>query len=111
MYTTIHQGYQVQKLASIFQVSELSIYKWFDGFEKKGVEGLKNQKGKGRKPILTTSNARHVEVVENSIDKEKQRLKLAKQEIETKLGRAMSEISLKRFLKKLTTHGNASANG
>ena len=106
-----NQGYQVQKLASIFQVSELSIYKWFDGFEKKGVEGLKNQKGKGRKPILTTSNARHVEVVENSIDKEKQRLKLAKQEIETKLGRAMSEISLKRFLKKLTTHGNASANG
>jgi hypothetical protein len=49
--------------------------------------------------------------VENSIDKEKQRLKLAKQEIETKLGRAMSEISLKRFLKKLTTDGNASANG
>ncbi|QHT68885.1 helix-turn-helix domain-containing protein [Rhodocytophaga rosea] len=106
-----NQGYQVQALASIFKVSELSIYKWFDHFEKKGVEGLKNQKGKGRKPILTTSNATHVKVVENSIDKEKQRLKVAKQEIEAKLGTAMSEMTLKRFLKKLITDGNASVSG
>jgi len=55
-----NQGYQVQALASIFKVSDLSIYKWFDRFEQKGVEGLENQKGKGRKPILTTSNAIHV---------------------------------------------------
>ncbi|QHT65299.1 helix-turn-helix domain-containing protein [Rhodocytophaga rosea] len=94
-----NQGYQVQKLASIFQVSELSIYKWFDRFEKAGVAGLKNQKGKGRKPILTTRNATHVEVVENSIDKEKQQLKLAKRKIEAKLGTAMSEMTLKRFKK------------
>lgn len=106
-----NQGYQVQALASIFQVSELSIYKWFDRFEKSGVEGLKNQKGKGRKPILTTSNATHVEVVENSIDKDKQRLKLAKQEIETKLGTTMSEMTLKRFLKKLTFDGSDSVSG
>ena len=106
-----NQGYQVQALASIFKVSELSIYKWFDRFEKSGVEGLKNQKGKGRKPILSISNATHVEMVENSVDKDKQRLKLAKKEIETKLGIAMSEMTLKRFLKKLTTDGNDSVSG
>jgi transposase len=106
-----NQGYQVGALANIFQVSHLSIYKWFDRFEKAGVEGLKNRKGKGRKPILTTSNATHVEVVEKEIDKEKQQLKVAKKEIETKLGTAMSEMTLKRFLKKLTTDGNASVNG
>jgi transposase len=100
-----HQGYQVQALASIFKVSDLSIYKWFDRFEESGVEGLKNQKGKGRKPILTTSNTIHVEVVENSIDKEKQRLKVAKREIEAKLGTSMSEMTLKRFLKKLVSDG------
>ncbi len=55
-----NQGYQVQTLANIFKVSELSIYNWFDRFETKSVEGLKNQKGKGRKPILTTTNATHV---------------------------------------------------
>jgi transposase len=92
-----NQGYQVQALASIFKVSDLSIYKWFDRFELCGVEGLKNQKGRGRKPILTTTNTRHVQVVEKSIDKEKQQLKLAKKEIETKLGTSMSEMTLKRF--------------
>lgn len=106
-----NQGYQVQTLAKLYKVSELSIYKWFDRFEKAGVEGLKNQKGKGRKPILTISNAIHVEVVEKEIEKEKQRLKIAKQEIETKLGTSMSEMTLKRFLKKLTTDGNGFANG
>ena len=105
------QGYPVGALASIFQVSELSIYKWFNRFEKSGVEGLKNQKGKGRKAILTTNNATHVEVVENSIDKEKQQLKLAKKEIETKLGTTMSEMTLKRFLKKLTTDGRDFVSG
>ena len=110
------QGYQVGALASIFKVSHLSIYKWLDRFEKKGVEGLKNQKGRGRKPILTTSNATHMAVIENSIDKEKQRLKLAKKEIETKLGTTMSEMTLKRFLKKsaadaVVSDGNASVSG
>lgn len=105
------QGYQVQALAALFGVSDLSIYKWFNRFEKHGVAGLKNQEGKGRKPILRTSNATHVEVVENSIAKEKQRLKLAKAEIEVKLGTAMSEMTLKRFLKKLVTGGSASASG
>ncbi len=106
-----HQGYQVQALAALFQVSDLSIYKWFNRFEKQGVAGLKNQKGKGRKAILTTSNAFHVEVVEKSIDQEKQRLKLAKAEIEAKLGACMSEMTLKRFLKKLVTDTNAYASG
>lgn len=106
-----NQGYQVQALASIFKVSDLSIYKWFDRFESSGVEALKNQKGRGRKPILITTDTRHVQVVENSIDKEKQQLKLAKKEIETKLGTSMSEMTLKRFLKKLTIDGRDFANG
>lgn len=106
-----HQGYRVERLASIFKVSKLSIYKWFDRFEKAGVEGLKNQKGKGRTPILTTRNATHLAVVATHIEKEKQELKLAKAEIETQLGLTMSEMTLKRFLKKWTTDGNASASG
>lgn len=106
-----NQGYQVQALAHLFSVSNLSIYKWFNRFETAGVAGLKNQKGKGRKLILKTTNAIHVQIVEASIDKEKQRLKVAKAEIEAKVGISMSEMTLKRFLKKLITPGNVSANG
>jgi len=106
-----NQGYTVGTLAKLFKVSKLSIYKWFSRFEKAGVEGLKNQKGRGRKAILQISNAHHVQVVENSIDKDKQGLKIAKVEIEAKLGSSMSEMTLKRFLKKLTTDGNVSVSG
>lgn len=106
-----NEGYRVQTLAHLYKVSNLSIYKWFDRFEKAGVAGLKNQKGKGRKAILKTSNATHVAVVARSIDREKQRLKLAKAEIEAKLGTSMSEMTLKRFLKKLVTDTSASASG
>ena len=44
-----------------------------------------------------------MQVVENSIDQDKQRLKVAKKQIEAELGSTMSEMTLKRFLKKLTT--------
>lgn len=106
-----NQGYQVQALAHLFKVSNLSIYKWFNRFETAGVAGLNNQKGKGRKLILKTTNATHVEIVESSINKDKQGLKIAKAAIEAKLGTSMSEMTLKRFLKKLTSDGNVSASG
>lgn len=93
-----NQGYQVQALARLFQVSDLSIYKWFNRFEKQGAAGLRNRKGKGRKAILRTANAAHVAVVEAGIGKEKQRLRIAKAEIEAALGTAMSEVTLRRFL-------------
>lgn len=105
------QGYQVPALAQVFSESELTIYKWFNRFDQQGVAGLKNQAGKGRKQILKTTNATHVEVVENTMGKEKQRLKIAKAAIEAQLATSRSEMTLKRFLKKLVTAGSASASG
>lgn len=105
------QGYRVQALARLFKTIQLSIYNWFNRFEEGGVAGLENQKGKGRKPILKTTNATHVAAVEASMDQERQRLKLAKADIEAQLGATMSELTWKRFLKKLVTAGNASASG
>ena len=32
------------------------IYRWFDRFEEKRVEGVSELKGRGRKPILTIEN-------------------------------------------------------
>ena len=106
-----HQGYSVQALAHLFQVSDLSIYKWMNRFEATGVEGLKTQSGKGRKPLLKLENQHHLQVVAEQIEKENQRLKLAKDQIEKQLGYTLSESTLKRFLKKVVSAGNASANG
>jgi transposase len=106
-----HQGHSVQQLARVFQVRDLSIYKWMNRFEDGGVKGLQNQPGRGRKALLKLENQFHVQVVEAQIEKQNQRVKLAKEQIQKQLGHSLSESTLKRFLKKVATSGNASANG
>lgn len=106
-----YQGYSVQQLADLFQVSDLSIYKWMNRFEADGVAGLQNQPGKGRKPLLKLENQAHVQLVEEQIEKQNQRVKLAKDQVQAHLGQALSESTLKRFLKKLVTAGSDAASG
>lgn len=105
------QGYAVGQLSEMFQVSKLSIYKWFNRFEASGIAGLKNQAGRGRKPLLRIENAIHRQVVAGHIEQEPQRLKVAKAQIEDQLGHPLSESTLKRFLKNLVTAGNGSESG
>jgi len=62
------QGYTVAQLAAMFQVSNLSIYKWFNRFEASGVAGLKNQSGRGRRPLLRIENQIHRQVVADYIE-------------------------------------------
>jgi len=104
-------GYSVQQLASLFQVKDLSIYKWMNGYEAKGIDGLLNQKGKGRKPLLKLENVTHRQVVDEQISQENQRLKVAKAQIEQQLEVTFSESTLKRFLKKAITSGSGLENG
>ena len=105
------EGYSLQELEVLFQVKELSIYQWFNRFEAHGVAGLSNRSGQGRKPLLKLSNHVHVAAVASHIDQQAQRLKVAKAAIEKQLDCAWSESTLKRFLKKMVTAGNAIANG
>ena len=104
-------GYSVQQLAQIFQVKDLSIYQWMNRYEANGIEGLQNQKGKGRKPLLKLENQVHRQVVESQIEQEGQRLKVAKLAMEKQLDLTFSESTLKRFLKKVVTSGNGFENG
>lgn len=105
------QGYSVTQLSAIFQVSKLSIYKWFDRFELAGVAGLENQPGRGRKPVLRIENEIHRQMVAKHIEQDPQRLKVAKAQIEEALDQCLSESTLKRFLKNLVTDGNGSESG
>ena len=51
-----NQGKNVNELANIFGCKIRTIYRWFDRFEEKRVEGVFELKGRGRKPILTIEN-------------------------------------------------------
>ena len=64
-----NQGKTVSQLAQFFEVSKITIYSWFDGWEENGIVGLMNKPGRGRKPLLSLQNPRHVKSVKQAVEK------------------------------------------
>ena len=85
--------------------NEVSINKWMSRYKEQGIEGLKTKSGQGRKPILNKEVDE--EKVKAAVKKERQRLKLAKAELELDIGKEFSLKTLKRFLKNSDSNGNA----
>lgn len=101
-----NQGLTSQEIATIFGVTFQPVNSWCKKYLKQGIEGLKTKPGQGRNPIL---NIKKDETkVKAIVKKERQRLKLAKEELEKELGKTFSLLTLKRFLKNLSADGNAS---
>lgn len=97
-----HQGKQVKELAAIFSVIPLTIYTWFYRWEEKGLVGLFNEKGRGRKPILLPTES---EKIKAKVQANPQQLKVARQELKADLNKEFSQKTLKRYLKKLVEDG------
>lgn len=100
-------GKSVKELAQILQVSTISIYTWFHRWEDKGLAGLANAKGQGRKFILSTADG---EKIKEKVQAHAQQLKVAREELKTELNTSFSDKTLKRFLKKLVSDGNVGEN-
>lgn len=103
------QGKTVPELAQFFEVSNITVYGWFDRWQEGGIVGLMNKPGRGRKPILSLQNPRHVSSVKAAVGKNAQSVKTAVAELEAVLEEKMSVDTLKRFLKNLVTVSAASA--
>ena len=98
------QGRSSREVGEILGLSEQAVGKWISRYESEGIEGLKTKPGRGRKPIL--DKQADAEQVKEVIKKERQRLKLAKAELEELLGKQFSLDTLKRFLKNSTVVGS-----
>jgi transposase len=104
-----HQGRTVPELAKFFEINPITIYGWFDRWEKEGLVGLMNKPGRGRKPILSLQNPKHVESVKTAVGRNAQTLKSVVAELETVLEEEMSVDTVKRFLKNLVSVSGESA--
>ncbi len=100
------QGRSSEEIASIMGTTIQPVNRWVKRYEAQGIGGLQNRAGQGRKPIFdrTTDEAK----VRAAVKKERQRLALAKEELEQGLGKGFSNITLRRFLKKLSADGSES---
>lgn len=101
-----HQQQPVKWLKVHFNVSQLTIYNWLDAWDQKGLRGLYNQPGQGRKSILTPADQ---PAVTQHVQAHAQQLKLARQALRTELNREFSQKTLTRFLKNISGDGSASA--
>ena len=97
-----NEGKEVKEIAQILQVSTITIYNWFHRWEEKGIVGLLNQKGQGRKAILLQSEQ---ETIKEKVQANAQRLKQAREELKKELNKEFSDKTLKRYLKKLVEDG------
>lgn len=92
------QGRRSKDIAAQFGCCEPVVNTWVKRYQGAGLEGLKTKKGRGRKAILCKDA--DLAAVRKAVQDNRQRLSLAKAELEQELGKEFSTLTLKRFLKK-----------
>lgn len=98
------QGKTSEEIADIFGVTRQPVDRWCNAYLEKGLLGLKTKSGQGRKPIL--DKLKDEAVIKETVKKERQRLKKAKEILENELDKSFSLKTLQRFLKTLAADGS-----
>ena len=84
---------------------EMAVNNWLKRYQEQGLAGLQTRAGRGRKPILNAQT--DLAAVRRAVAGSRQRLSLAKAELERELGKEFSSLTLRRFLKKTVAATNA----
>lgn len=87
--------------------NEVTVNVWLKRYEQGGIKGLRNLLGRGRKPILDEVDLGKVRAV---VAEHRQKLSVAREELEQVLGKSFSQDTLKRFIKKTLAVINESEN-
>lgn len=96
-----------KEVAGIVGCCEVVVNNWLNRYEAEGIEGLKTKEGRGRKSILQEED---LTAVKKAVKVNRQRLSLAKADLELELGKAFSEKTLARYLKNMVQAINDSEN-
>jgi len=87
-----------REIARFLGCHKITVNEWVKRFEAAGIEGLRTRPGRGRRAILQAST--DLSQVRAAVGRSRQRISLAKAELETELQKPFSVTTLKRFLKK-----------
>lgn len=98
------QGASNAKVAQQLGVSEFTVNEWIRRYRCDKVAGLQTRAGRGGKTILTPSD---LEVVREVVAQHRQRLSVAKAQLEAELGKSFCQKTLERFVKKTGQDTNA----
>jgi transposase len=99
--------YTVPDLCEIFEMTDDTIYKWFDRFDEAGPEGLFDQQRSGRPPELDEEAQREIErlldgsPVEDGYEFTTWTVPLLNEHLKQKLGLEVSDETVRRALRRL----------
>ncbi len=91
------QGRTSQQVAQIVGGCAVVVNNWLHRYQVHGIEGLQTRPGRGRKAILQEAD---IEVVKASVAEHRQRLSVARAELEQMLDKSFCQMTLRRFVKK-----------
>ena len=97
-----------QDVARIVGCCEMVVNNWMTRYQQEGIDGLHTKPGRGRKAILNSQT--DLEQVREAVRGNRQRLRVAKADLEEALGKSFSDKTLRRFLKGTLHAINASEN-
>lgn len=89
------QGKSANEIASILDVSIPSVFNWIKRYGDEGINGLKTRTGRGRKPIIDSSDE---EIIRKAIEEDRQNVSKAREAWQNATGKKASDATLKRFL-------------
>lgn len=87
-------------------VCMMSVNGWVGRYRAEGIDGLTTKPGRGRRAIL--DDRADLERVRAAVQNSRQKLSLARAELEAELGKEFSAMTLKRFLKNIGAATSAS---
>ena len=96
------------EVAEILGWCEVVVNSWMNRYQAEGMTGLHTKPGRGRKAIL--QEAKDAAKIKEVVQANRQRLSVAKVELEEALAKQFSQKTLERHLKKVIATINASEN-
>ena len=100
-------GKTAQEISEFFSVQIQSVYSWFNRWENKGISGLKNEPGQGRKPKISIDNQEHNDIIETAAKNAIETGTNIKDEIIEKIQPkgGISQRTIRRLMRKKTSVG------
>ena len=92
------------EIARFLDCHKITVHEWVKRYQAEGINGLKTRPGRGRRAIL--SAATDLSQVRAAVIRSRQRISVAKAELEAELQKPFSTTTLKRFLKKTIAASN-----
>lgn len=87
------------EIAGLLGCCEVVVNNWLKRYESEGIDGLRTKPGRGRKPVLDADE--DLPRVKAAVAANRQRLSLAKAELEAELGKSFSTKTLERYIKNM----------